>query len=139
MGYPPSGREWTITSPSGPGPASSSPHVLTRDEGEDGHVPAGPRPGRDPPRVPTRAAGSQGVTRPQLVAGDSPPGPGPSGSGVHEDQGGSVPRHVEGAVTVEVTAHGVKRIRPAGPVAARGPTRRGEPARRAGRIMPCGR
>jgi hypothetical protein len=52
----------------------------------------------------------------------SPPGPGPSGSGVHEDQGGSVPRHVEGAVTVEVTAHGVKRIRPAGPVAARGPS-----------------
>ena len=42
------------------------------------------------------------------------------------------------AVTAVVTVHGVKRSRPAGPGAARGPTRRGVPARRAGRIMPCG-
>ena len=39
-------------------------------------------------------------------------------------------------MTDEVTAHGVKRFGPAGPGAARGPTRRGVPARRAGRIMP---
>jgi len=61
-----------------------------------------------------------------------PRGPG----GASEARGRASPRHVEGAVTDEVTAHGVKRFRPAGPGAARGPTRRGVPARRAGLIMP---
>ena len=176
MGYPPSGRGWTITSPSGPGPGKLFPARPHAGREEDSHVPAGPRPGRDPPRVPTRAAGSQGVTRPQLDAAGSRPerlrgprGPGgkrpPSRRGRRDRRGHGArckavpargagcgpraehvqadvavgrasPHHAGGAVTVEVTAHGVKRSRPAGPGAACGSTRRGGPACRAGRIMP---
>ena len=83
---------------------------------------------RQRPRSRRPAAGSG-------QSGTSPRGPEKSG----RDRRASVPRHVESAVTAVtavVTVHGVKRSRPAGPGAARGPTRRGVPARRAGRIMP---
>ncbi len=103
--------------------------------GVDSHDPACPRPSSDPPHVPTRSAGSQGDTCPQRNAAGSRPGrhaPSRPGGG-REDQGRASPHHVEGAVTVEVTAYGVKRSRSAGPAAARGPTRRGyRPARPAG-------
>ena len=127
MGYPPSGHGRTITSPSGPRPRQALPRSSPRGTGGR-HVPAGPLPGEEPPRVPTRAAGSQGDTRPHLVAAGSRPGrhvPLTARRGAGEAQGRASPRHVEGAVTDEVTAHGVKRFRPAGPGAARGPTRRG--------------
>ena len=42
--------------------------------------------------------------------------------GAREDQGRASPRHVVSAVPVEITVHGVKQNRPAGPVAARGPS-----------------
>jgi hypothetical protein len=100
----------------------------------DDHVPAGPRPERlDPTHVLTRDGGDsreRGVGGRTVdatgsgLSGTSPRGPEKSG----RDHRASVPRHVEGAVTAVVTAHGVKRFRPAGPGAARGPARPG-PAR----------
>ena len=138
MGSPPSGHGWTITSPSGPRPRQALPRTSSRGT-RGSHVPAGPRPVGEPTRATSGAAGSGRESRPQFVAAGSRPGrhvPPHGWRGAGEAQGRASPRHVEGAVTDEVTAHGVKRFGPAGPGAARGPSRRGVPARRAGRIMP---
>ena len=62
------------------------------------------------------------LVRPSLVdaagSGQSSTSPrGPEKS--RRDRRASIPRHAEGAVTVVVTVHGVKRFRPAGPGAVR--------------------
>ncbi len=109
------------TSPHGPSdPGRSVPVTSPPGHGPGRHVPrASPR----GPRVPTRAAGTKGEA-----------------SHVWADVTTKVtcPSHVQAAVTVEVTAHSVKRSRPAWP----GPGPRGRvpgaarcgevPARRAG-------
>jgi hypothetical protein len=116
MGCPPhQERRRTVTSPPGPGPSSSTPARPHAGRGGDSHKGVGGGRAVD-------AAGSG-------QSGTSPRGPEKSG----RDRRASVPRHVESAVTAVtavVTVHGVKRSRPAGPGAARGPTRRGVPARR---------
>ena len=113
MGCPPHQEQRrSVTSPPGPGPSSSTPARPHAGRGGDSHRGVGSGRAVD-------AAGSG-------QSGTSPRGPEKSG----RDRRASVPRHVGSAVTAVVTAHGVKRSRPAGPGAARGPTRRGVPARR---------
>ena len=102
----------------------------------DDHVPAGPRPEQLYPHTSSRGTGEDsheqvGGGRTVDATGSGPRGTSPrvlEKSG--RDHRASVPRHVAGAVTAVVTAHGVKRFRPAGPGAARGPTRREGPAHR---------
>ncbi len=118
MGYPLRARLDGHVPIRAPAQASSSPHVLTRDEGKTvTTLPASVQ--AEIPRASPR--GPRGL-RASRARNSTPPGPGPSGTGVREDQGRASLRHVVGAVTVEVTANGVKRFRPAGPVADRGPS-----------------
>ncbi len=126
--------------PAGPRPEQLYPHVRKRDGGGQSQPcrrtaelrnPTRPRVSRGVPGRSVPASRSRWV-RPEWHV-PSRPGEG------RRDRQASVPRHDEGAVTVGVTAHGVKRSRPAGPGAAREPTRRGSRPAGAVRIMPCGR
>ena len=113
MGYIPHQEPVSVDHvPAGPRPEQLYPHTSARGTGVDNHDPAGMRPSSVSPRVLTRAAGShEGDTCPPVDAAGS----GPSGTSPpcleesRRDRRASVPRHVEGAVTVGVTAHGVKR------------------------------
>ena len=142
MGSPPSGTVWSITSLPGPGPSSST-HASTSGTGVDGHNLVGAQPDSVAPARPRVRRGAAGRSVPARRSGrvrpewHVPSRPREGG----RDHRASVPRRSEGAVTVGVTAHGVKRFRPAGPGAARGPTRRRGPARRGlpDNAMPCGR
>jgi hypothetical protein len=102
----------SVTSLPGPGPSSCTP---TR-----------PHAGRGWTVATVPACGRAVDAIGSGLRGTSPRGRVKSG----RDRRASVPRHVEGAVTAVVTAHGVKRFRPAGPGGARGPTRREGPAQR---------
>jgi hypothetical protein len=97
MGYPPSGHGWTITSRPGPGPASSAPHVPTRDVGQSRpcrpasrqRSPARPHAGRG---VPGRHAPATRRRRVPARAASPPHGP----EGGRRGPGASVPQSRRG-------------------------------------------
>ena len=118
------------TSLPGPGPRSSTPHVPSWGAGwtvttllgiRRAAIPARPLVGRGVPGRHARPA-SQRRRAPARAARPLTTPRGPRGPRA------SVPHHVQADVTVEVTAHSVKRRRHTGPGPARGPTRRGSGA-----------